>query len=197
MSSFPFPERAQTVLDFWFGASGTPEHGTSRAEWFKKDDAFDAEIKEQFMGDYEAARDGAYDLWGDEAYGALALLVLLDQFPRNLFRDDPRAFATDEKALRIAQAMVARGGDKSLTKEEQFFVYLPYEHAEDLAMQERCLRLTAAMPQGTGENSPYHWAKKHRDVIAKFGRFPHRNKILGRENTPEEEAYLADRGAGF
>lgn len=191
------PARAQAVLDFWFGAPGTPQHGTSRMIWFKKDDAFDAEIRNRFTADYEAARDGTYDDWADHAHGGLALLILLDQFPRNMFRNDPRSFATDEKALQVAQAMVARSDDKDLTKEEQFFVYLPYEHSEDLEMQKRCLELTAAMPQGTAESSPYHWAKQHYDVIAKFGRFPHRNKILGRENTPEEEAYLAEPGAGF
>lgn len=197
MPSTGLPEPAQAVLNFWFGTEGTPEYGTSRMAWFKKDAAFDAEIRTKFMSDYEAARDGTYDDWIKSAYGALALLVLLDQFPRNMFRDDPRSFATDDKALHIAQTIVTRGDDKALTKEEQFFVYLPYEHAEDLAMQKRCLELTAAMPQGKGENSPYHWAKQHHDVITKFGRFPHRNKILGRKNTPEEEEYLAEPGAGF
>lgn len=197
MSHSQLPERAKAVLDFWFGAEGTPEHGTNREEWFKKDEAFDSEIRDKFLSDYEAARDGTYDAWADDARGALALLILLDQFPRNMFRDDPRAFATDDKALQVAQNMVVRGDDTRLTKEEQFFVYLPYEHAEDLDMQKRCLELTAAMPQGKSENSPYHWAKQHYDVIAKFGRFPHRNKILGRTNSPEEEEYLAEPGAGF
>lgn len=197
MPSPTLPERAHAVLDFWFGAEDTQEHGTNRMAWFKKDEAFDAEIRDLFMSDYEAARDGSYDSWVEHERGALALLILLDQFPRNLFRNDPRSFATDAKALQIAQAIVARGDDKKLSKEEQFFVYLPYEHAEDLEMQETCLKLTAAMPQGTAENSPYHWAKQHYDVIAQFGRFPHRNKVLGRKNTPEEEAYLAEPGAGF
>ena len=189
--------RATAVLDFWFGAPGSPEHGTNRAEWFKKDDAFDLMIIEQHLGDYEEAAAGRHDDWAETALGSLALLILLDQFPRNMFRDDPKSFATDDKALQIASAMVDRGDDKDFSKDEQFFVYLPFEHAEDIAMQERCLELTAAMPKGKAENSPYYWAKKHYDVIARFGRFPHRNKVLVRDNTEEENAYLNKPGAGF
>lgn len=189
--------RADSVLSFWFGAPGTPEHGTNHSEWFKKDDAFDASIINNFMEDYENAAAGHYDDWALTSRGALALLILLDQFPRNMFRNDAKSFATDAKALEIATSMVSAGHDKAMTKEEQFFVYLPFEHTEDIAMQEKCLELTAAMPQGKAENSPYHWAKQHYDVIAKFGRFPHRNKILGRANTPEEDEYLSNPGAGF
>ncbi|NKB44265.1 MAG: DUF924 family protein [Alphaproteobacteria bacterium] len=189
--------RATAVLNFWFGAPGSPEHGTNRAEWFKKDDAFDQMIIERHMSDYEKAAAGGHDDWAQTARGSLALLVLLDQFPRNMFRNDAKSFATDDKALQIACAMVDRGDDKGFSKDEQFFVYLPFEHAEDIAMQERCLKLTAAMPQGKAENSPYHWAKQHHDVIAQFGRFPHRNSVLGRINTPEEDAYLNKPGAGF
>ena len=197
MPSAELHPRATAVLDFWFGAPGTPEHGTNRAEWFKKDDAFDQLIVEHHMSDYEKAAAGHYDDWAETAQGSLALLILLDQFPRNMFRDNPKSFATDDKALQIASAMVDRGDHKGLSKDEQFFVYLPFEHAEDIAMQERCLELTAAMPQGKAENSPYYWAKKHYDVIAQFGRFPHRNKVLGRDNTEEENAYLDQPGAGF
>jgi uncharacterized protein (DUF924 family) len=197
MQSPDLPPRAKAVLDFWFGAPGSPKYGTNRAEWFKKDDAFDQLIIEHHLGDCEAAAAGNYDDWAETAQGALALLIALDQFPRNMFRNDPKSFATDGKALQIASAMVDCGDDKDLSKNEQFFVYLPFEHAEDIAMQERCLELTAAMPQGKAENSPYHWAKQHYDVIVRFGRFPHRNKILGRTNTAEEEAYLSEPGAGF
>lgn len=197
MTTSSLHPRASATLDFWFGAPGTPEHGTNRAAWFKKDDAFDQMIKDGFMSDYENAAAGKYDDWVSHPHGALALLILLDQFPRNMFRQDAKSFATDGKALQIAVAMVERGDDKGMSKDEQFFVYLPFEHAEDIAMQERCLELTAAMPQGKGENSPYHWAKQHFDVIAKFGRFPHRNKVLGRTNTAEEEAYLAQPNSGF
>lgn len=197
MSYDELHQRARAVLDFWFGAPGSPEHGTDREEWFKKDETFDAAIRDAFLADCEKAAAGEYDSWVQTASGGLALLILLDQFPRNLFRDNPRAFATDAKALDIAQRMVARGDDKTMPKEQQFFVYLPFEHSEDLAMQERCLELTAAMPQGKAENSPYHWSKKHYDVIKRFGRFPHRNAVLGRENTPAEAEYLAQPGAGF
>lgn len=197
MSIADLPERAIAVLDFWFGAPGTPEHGTNRIEWFKKDETFDRLIIDGFMEDYERAAAGDYDDWATHPHGALALLILLDQFPRNMFRNNAKSFATDNKALHIAVTMVDRGDDKGLSKDEQFFVYLPFEHAEDIAMQERCLELTAAMPQGKSENSPYHWAKQHYDIIAKFGRFPHRNEILGRTNTPDEEAYLAQPNSGF
>jgi uncharacterized protein (DUF924 family) len=114
-----------------------------------------------------------------------------------MFRDSARAFATDHIALKIAINMVESGTEKTLSKVEKFFVYLPFEHAEDIEMQKRCVELTAAMPQGTAKNSPYFWAKKHYDVIAPFGRFPHRNTLLGRTNTPEEDAYLSQPGAGF
>lgn len=197
MTTHHLHDRAQAVLDFWFGTPGSPEHGTSREIWFKKDDAFDQSIIEHFMGDYESAAAGSYDNWTESAEGALALIILLDQFPRNMFRGDPRTFATDEKALEIAEIMVDRDDDTAVDNHQRFFVYLPFEHSEDIAMQERCLELTAAMPQGKAENSPYHWAKKHYDVIAKYGRFPHRNAVLGRKNTPEEEEYLAQPGAGF
>lgn len=190
-------DRARAVLDFWFGAPDSPEYGTSRDEWFKKDDTFDATIIKQFIADYETAAAGDYDGWADSRDGALALIILLDQFPRNMFRGDPRSFATDAKALAIAEKVVARGEDITLPKEQLFFVYLPFEHSEDMAIQDRCLELTASRPQGKAENSPYIWAKKHYNVVAKFGRFPHRNAVLGRENTPEEEEYLAQPGAGF
>ncbi len=189
--------RADAVINFWFGAPGTSEHGTNRAEWFKKDDAFDASITNNFLEDYERAASGHYDDWASTGKGALALLILLDQFPRNMFRNNAKSFATDPKALKIAASMVNGGQDKAMSKEEQFFVYLPFEHAEDITMQEQCLELTAAMPQGKTENSPYYWAKQHYDVIARFGRFPHRNEVLGRTNTPEEDDYLSNPGAGF
>ena len=166
------PARAQAVLDFWFGAPGSAEYGTDRDVWFEKNDAFDNQIRDLFLSDYNNAADGAYDDWQGSRDGALALIILLDQFPRNLFRSNARAFATDSKALEAAQAMIERGDDLTLNKEQRFFVYLPFEHAEDLAMQERSLELTAAMPQGKAENGPYHWAKQHHSVIARFGRFP-------------------------
>ncbi len=191
------PDRARAVLDFWFGTPDSPDYGTSRDEWFNKDEAFDSLIRNQFLMDYERAATGDFDDWAETCDGALALIILLDQFPRNLFRGDAQSFATDGKALSIAQKMIARGDDKAVNKEQQFFVYLPFEHSEDIAMQDKCLELTATMPQGKADNGPYYWAKKHRDVIVKFGRFPHRNGILGRKNTPEEEDYLAQPDAGF
>ena len=197
MTNPNLPHRAREVLNFWFGAPGSSEFGTDRQVWFIQSDAFDALIKGQFLTDYERAANGDYDHWGESAEGALALIILLDQFPRNLFRDDPRAFATDDKALTFAQKIVNRREDVTLNIQQRFFVYLPFEHAEDLAAQNQCLELTAAMPQGKTENSPYYWAKQHHEVINRFGRFPHRNAVLGRESTAEEEAYLSDPNQGF
>lgn len=197
MTSTTENKRIRAILDFWFGAPGSAEHGRNRAVWFQKSEDFDQQITNQFMADYQNARDGRYASWTETTDGCLALLILLDQFPRNMFRESARAFATDPMALEIAVNMVESGKDKTLSKEEKFFVYLPFEHAEDIEMQKRCLELTAAMPQGTGKNSPYYWAKKHYDVIARFGRFPHRNALLGRANSAEEDVYLSQPGAGF
>ena len=190
-------KRIRAILDFWFGAPGSAEYGSNRAVWFQKNEDFDQRITAQFLTDYENAKNGNYGAWAETTNGCLALLILLDQFPRNMFRESALAFAADHLALEIALNMVESGKDKALSKEEKFFVYLPFEHSEDIEMQKRCLELTAAMPQGTAKNSPYYWAKKHYDVIARFGRFPHRNALLGRPNTAEEEAYLSQPGAGF
>ncbi len=178
---------------FWFGAPGSPEHGRKREAWFKADDAFDAEIRAAFLDDFEAAARGDLDAMADRPAGALALIILLDQFPRNMFRGTARAFETDPKALSIAAETVAQGFDQALTVIERTFVYLPFEHSESLADQDRSIALYEAL----GDAESLDYAVRHRDIIQRFGRFPHRNAVLGRDSTPEEAAFLLQPGSSF
>ena len=173
---------AADVVSFWQKA------GPDR--WFKKDPAFDDEIRERFFTTYEAAAAGQLSGWEQSAEGALALLILLDQFPRNMFRDDARAFATDPLARAITAGAIVRGFDSQVPKEMQNFFYLPFEHSEDLADQERGIAFNKAA--GNAEN--LKWAEIHADIIRRFGRFPHRNAVLGRSTTPEEQAFLDSGG---
>ena len=194
--------RLRAVLDFWFLSPGDPEYGRMRKVWFAKDAAFDAEIRARFLADYEAAARGAYDVHAGTATGALALVILLDQFPRNLFRDDPRAFATDAKAREIANTAIARALDRQLRPVERMFLYLPFEHSEDLADQERAVALMESLPATpefpeTVRAEVVDYARRHRDIVARFGRFPHRNAALGRVSTPEETAFLTQPGSDF
>jgi uncharacterized protein (DUF924 family) len=183
--------QATEVLRFWFAGDPT----THREVWFENDPTFDAAC-----GDLAAARDlaksGALDEWAETPQGGLALLILLDQLSRNLHRGTAEAFAADAKARTVARAMLARGFDQALTPVERMFVYLPFEHSEDLADQDLSVALFAAMDAAMDEDL-LDYAVRHRDVIRRFGRFPHRNAALGRANTAEEAAYLAEPGAGF
>ena len=185
------------VFDFWFGAEGSPERGRPRPEWFRKDPAFDTAIRTRFGGAVEAALVGAFIDWEATPDGALARVLLLDQFTRNIFRDTPRAFAGDAQALATAEAAVARGFDRVLDPLQRWFLYLPYEHAEDAAMQRRSLALFEALARETGSAEPLEWARRHADVIFRFGRYPHRNEVLGRASTPEEVAFLREPGSRF
>lgn len=184
------------VLDFWFGAPGSAEHGTTRDFWFTKSQATDELIRARFGADVEAALRGERDAWTQTIDGTRALILLLDQFTRNIFRDTPRAFAGDACALDLARRLVAAGGDRKLTVLERWFVYLPFEHAESIEMQRESLRLFGELA-AAGAADALFWAQKHCDVIARFGRYPHRNAILGRESTAAELEYLAQPGAGF
>jgi uncharacterized protein (DUF924 family) len=192
--------RAVEVLDFWFGALGSPEHGRTRDLWFSKRDETDALIRARFGALIEGALRGEFDDWActgeSPPHGALALIVLLDQFTRNAFRDTPRAFAGDPQALALAQALVERGDDRALAPLQRWFAYLPFEHAESLPMQDRSVALFDQLARD-GLAGPLEWAIKHRDVIAGFGRFPHRNAILGRVCTPGEVAFLEQPGSRF
>lgn len=179
---------APAVLEFWFGAADA-----ARAEWFRKDDAFDARIRERFGDTIEAALDGALLEWTADAGGALARILLLDQFTRNVFRGTPRAFAGDVLALAAAREMVARGQDMALAPLRRLFTYLPFEHAEDRDAQQQAVRLIGAL--GLADFTGY--AQRHAAVIERFGRFPHRNAILGRTSTGEEIEFLKQPGSSF
>lgn len=190
--------QAQDVLDFWFLAPDNPGHGQSRAEWFRKDDAFDAQIRERFGALIDTAIDGGLRDWAATPRGALALILVLDQFTRNVYRDTPRAFAGDEQALALAVALTQSGQDQQLEPTLRAFVYMPFEHAEDLVMQARAVELFQLLAQAReGYESMLDYAQRHQEVIARFGRFPHRNAILGRDSTPEELAFLQQPGSRF
>ena len=173
---------ASEVLSFW------QEAGPDK--WFNKDAAFDAEIAARFLETYEAAAAGHLSLWETAPDSALALTIVLDQFPRNMFRDSPRAFAADPAARGVASRALARGYDALVPEALRTFFYLPLMHSEDLADQARCVSLYEAL----GEPNGLAYARIHFDIIEKFGRFPHRNALLGRETTPEEQAFLDSGG---
>jgi uncharacterized protein (DUF924 family) len=183
---------ADDILDFWLGGATS-----ARDEWFRKDPVFDAVIREHFGAPVEAALDGAYAHWTAEPRGALALVLLLDQFTRNLYRGTPKMFAGDARALAVADAAVAAGQDRALGSFERWFLYMPFEHAEDRAMQERSVTLFARLKHDSGLAAPLEWAERHAAVIYRFGRFPHRNAILGRASTAEETAFLQEAGSRF
>ncbi len=161
------------------------------ARWYAKDEAFDAELRRRFLGVWEAARDGRLASWEDSDEGTLALLLVLDQFSRNMFRNDARAFSADAQARAVAERAIARGVDRRIEPALRAFMYLPFEHSEAMEDQERSVALFRAM----GDAESLKWADLHLDIIKRFGRFPHRNAVLGRATTPEEEAFLA--GGGF
>lgn len=189
----PLPPRAREILAFWFGP---PPHGR-RDVWFRKDPAFDAAILGTFGDDVEAALAGAFAGWCTTPHGALARVILLDQFTRNIYRDTARAFAGDAAALAMSIDAVARGFDRALGFYERWFLYMPFEHAEDPGMQQRSLELFGALSDEMGDPGAVSWAEKHAAVIRRFGRYPHRNAILGRSSTPEEIVFLAEPGSGF
>jgi uncharacterized protein (DUF924 family) len=184
------------ILDFWFGARGTAEYGTTRGVWFRKDPAFDADLRARFGPAIEIAIAGGFADWSSPRE-ILARILLLDQFTRNSFRDTSRAFAGDARALALAEAATERGDDRGLVAVERWFVYMPYEHAESLPAQERGLELFRSLRDETGFGTPLPYAEKHADAIRRFGRFPHRNAILGRASTPEEIAFLKTPRSSF
>ncbi len=174
------------VLSFWFGEITTEQ-------WFKKDEAFDARMRERFEPLHEAVAREPGDALSADARTALAAIIVLDQMSRNIFRGSPRAFAQDLKALAIATAMVERGLDRGLSKDERTFCYLPFEHAEDPAVQARCVTLMSQLEDA----DLVKWAEAHKVIIDRFGRFPHRNAVLGRPSTAEEEEFLKQPGSSF
>jgi len=186
----------QAILDFWFGPAVTAEYGTERDFWFRKDPAFDAELRNRFAVAIDSALAGGFSEWTSPR-GALARILLLDQFTRNAFRGTPRAFAGDSRALTLSEEAIGRGHDRALIAVERWFMYMPFEHAESLPAQERAVELFRRLGEDTGLTGQLAWAERHAHVIRRFGRFPHRNAILGRVSTPEEIAFLATPGSGF
>ena len=189
---------AEEVLDFWFGRPDEPHHLQTRPEWFRKDDAFDATIRERFGALIDAALRGELAGWAAQPRSALAEVIVLDQFTRNTRRGTAGMFAGDARALTVAKALVASGADRTLPGVMRQFVYLPFEHSEALADQVESLRLFGQL----GRDEPalaglLEWAQKHYDIVARFGHFPHRNAALGRESTPEEAEFLTQPGSGF
>jgi len=185
------------VLRFWFGAPESPELGRARKCWFEKSAAFDAEIRSQFVDIHERAVAGRLSHWERTPHAALALTVVLDQFSRNMFRGEPLAFAADPLALRVVRRMIDHGFDGLLRPVERWFAYLPFEHAEDLAAQRRSLALFEGLAGDAQSAATISNAHRHYEVIARFGRFPHRNAILGRESTLAEIAFLSQAGSSF
>lgn len=181
----------QDVLKFWFG-----EKPAVRTEWFQKNPAFDEEIRKKFLGVYELARDGKLAHWKKDPESLLALIIVLDQFPRNMFREDARSFATDPLALRYASEGVARRFDKQVLPLQRLFYYLPYEHSEKWVNQKKSVELFKNLGRELGNQGFTEYAIKHRNVIKKFGRFPHRNKVLNRKSSVREQKWIAG-GGGF
>jgi len=202
---------AAEILDFWFvprageapadGAQAIASaHGRTRVErsvWFHKDDVLDREIRERFGAALAAGIAGAFGEWCATPQGSLARVVLLDQFTRNAFRGMPAAFAGDPAALATAEDAIERGFERELEAHERWFLYMPFQHSESLPLQERAVELFAALGTQTGLTGPLRWAERHRDIVRRFGRFPHRNEILGRTSTAEELAFLAQPGSRF
>ena len=170
------------ILAFW------REAGPAR--WYERDDAFDAELRRRFLALWQKASAGELSSWEASDEGALALVIVLDQFPRNMFRGDARTYASDAPAREVAHRAIERGVDARIDPELRQFLYLPFNHSEHLADQLRCIELTRAA--GNAEN--LKWAEHHADIIRRFGRFPHRNRLLGRTTTPEEQAFLDEGG---
>ena len=185
------------ILDFWFGAPGTPVYGTARDEWFRKDAAFDATVADRFGARVGRALNGTLEAVSATPRGTLAQVLLLDQFTRNIYRDTPAAFAGDAFALAIADAAVAAGRDRDLIAVERWFLYMPFEHAESPTAQSRSVELFTRLRDETGLSDPLRWAEMHARVIRRFGRYPHRNAILGRVSTPAEIAFLSEPGSRF
>ncbi|MDQ3862291.1 MAG: DUF924 domain-containing protein [Actinomycetota bacterium] len=185
------------MLDFWFGREGEPGYGEFRDEWFRKDPEFDARITDRFADLYEEAAAGDLDGWREDARSCLALVILLDQFPRNMFRGNGRAHATDGAALEISRYAVEHALDRELPALRRMFLYMPFMHSENPEDQRRSVELFRGLADEPGAPDVTSYAAAHRDIVERFGRFPHRNAILGRETTPEEAEFLNTEGSSF
>jgi len=200
MASLP-----ESVLAFWFGATGSATEVAGRQSklWFGKSPANDRAVVDRFSATLTAATAGQLDHWGRTPRGQLALVIVLDQFPHHVHRDQPQAFSTDPQALALSLAALASGEDRQLAPVERVFLYLPLEHAESLDLQERSVSLYEQLAHEAAADELalfggfLDYARKHRDVVARFCRFPHRNEILGRPSTPDEVEFLKQPGSRF
>jgi len=185
----------EEVLGFWFGPLDEQGHADAVhvSRWWKKDPAFDAEIRSRFGALHATVLRGERDLWLTTPAGRLAFILVLDQFSRNMFRDSARAFAGDGRAVEAALEGIAAGADQRLRAHERGFMYMPLMHSENLELQDRCIELFGA----AGDVGSEKFAERHRDIIRRFGRFPHRNPVLGRPSTDDERAFLAQPGSSF
>lgn len=188
-------ERAGELLRFWFGEED--EYGGPRSFWFEKSDEVDRQIRERFLEDYERAAAGELENWKSGARECLALILLLDQVPRNIFREDAQSYATDALAREAARHAIESGFDSELENVERWFVYLPFEHSEGLEDQRRSVELFEALGESEGEVDVAQYARRHLEIVERFGRFPHRNRVLGRDSTPEEAEFLKEPGSSF
>jgi uncharacterized protein (DUF924 family) len=186
------PARAQALLDFWFGDAEHPEREHHKQVWFRSTAEFDAAVRENFAADHDKAMAGAYAAWEAAPLSTLALVMLLDQVPRNIFRSTPRAFHSDHLALATTNRALACGFDQQVPPCWRLFFYLPLEHSENLADQQRGLDLLLAIPPVEGRPGDGKMTRLHLEIIERFGRFPHRNAILGRESTADELAFLIE-----
>ena len=191
------PSRSAEVLEFWFGREDDPEYGRFRDEWFRKDPEFDARITARFADLYEEAAAGGLDGWREAAESCLALVIVLDQFPRNMFRGDGRTHAEDDRALGVSRYAVEHALDRELPAFQRMFLYMPFMHSESAEDQRLSVQLFERLAEEDGAPDVVSYAVGHRDIVERFGRFPHRNEILGRETTPEEAVFLATEGSSF
>jgi len=191
------PSSVGGILDFWFGRENEPGYGEFRNVWFQKDEDFDREVQTRFREDHERAANGDLDEWREEARSALALVILLDQFPRNIFRGDAQTHATDAKAQEVSEHAIERALDRELPAFQRMFLYMPFMHSESIEAQRRSVELFQRLRDEPGGPDVVSYAIGHRDIVERFGRFPHRNDILGRQTTPEEAEFLTQPGSSF
>jgi uncharacterized protein (DUF924 family) len=187
----------QEILDFWFGREGEEGYGEFREVWFTKDPEFDREIRDRFEPLYEEAAAGGLAPWKSEARSCLALILVLDQFPRNMYRGDTRMYAADPLARETARHAVENAYDRELSPCERLFMYLPFEHSEELDDQRLSVELFRGLATEMGSEDLLGYAVRHLEIVEQFGRFPHRNEILGRRTTPEEAEFLRGPDSSF
>lgn len=189
--------QVEEILNFWFGLPDEQGYGSARQFWFTQDPEFDLKVQTRFQKDYELAASGKLNDWKNSPQSCLALIILLDQFPRNMFRGEAKSFATDCQALEVAKHAVDRGFDRELLPLQRCFIYLPFEHSENIENQHLAVELFNQLREYPECNEAINYSIQHLKVIERFGRFPHRNKILGRETTPEEAEFLQQPNSSF